>query len=281
MSRPPRRSGRGLRLTDPPVAREADRLGIELVQPEKPAEPSILDLLEDLSPRVMVCAAYGAYMPEELLRKAPLGVVNIHPSLLPAYRGAAPVARAILEGETRTGVTFMLTDTEGWDTGPVLTSFPTVVEPDDTTGSLSRKLSELAGRKVVDVILAYAGGELSPLPQQGETFYARKIDKSETWIDWAQGADRIERLVRALQPSPGARTRYGKRLIKLIRSEVVSGDFGEPGALRSDDGGMVVACGLDGLRPLVVQPESKRAMPMADFVRGYGPKDGERFGGRP
>ncbi|MBD3369557.1 methionyl-tRNA formyltransferase [Candidatus Fermentibacteria bacterium] len=281
LSRPSKPSGRGLEPTDPPVAIEAKSLGIDLAQPRKPGEASILDRLRRLSPRLMVCAAYGAYMPESLIGMASLGVVNVHPSLLPAYRGAAPVARAIMEGKTVTGVSFMLTDTEGWDTGPVLTSFSHPVNPEDTTGSLTEKLSRLAGRKVVEVVVGYAEGDIEPAPQEGEPSYARKIEKSETWIDWTEEAARIERLVRALQPSPGARTRYGKRMLKVVCAEVAEGDFGKPGTVRLVGEGIVIACGRNGLRPLVVQPESRKAIAVADFVRGYRPRDGERFGGRP
>jgi len=278
VTRPARPAGRGRNLRQPPVALEAMARGLPLHQPEK-LRRSFRETLGGIAPDVMVSAAYGAYLPEWLLESARLGVVNVHPSLLPRHRGAAPVARTIISGDLETGVTFMLTDS-GWDTGPVLGVVTAGVRPDDTAGSLERRLSGLAAGNVTGIVAGYASGEICPVPQQGEATYAEKITPDETWLDWTESAGLLERLVRAYQPAPGARTLYRGRTLK-IHSASVCDLVSEPGMLYlSDDGGLSVGCGQGRLTLLEVQPEGGRTMGIDAFVRGYRPVEGEACGKR-
>lgn len=275
VTRPPRPAGRGKRLRQPPVYHAASELGLPVHQPVKLQE-DFIEMLRSLEPDIMVAAAYGAWLPMELLDSSGLGVMNVHPSLLPLYRGAAPVARAIMDGVQRTGVTFMLTD-EGWDTGPVIASFPEPVAPGDTAGSLTERLAEKAAERIVPVIEEYSRGILRPVPQTGRSCYAEKISKQETWIDWSRRAEEIERLVRALQPWPGARTKLRGKMIKVVRASLLPHDL-PPGEILPEDGGLTVGCGdSSSLRIEELQPASKKVMQAQDFLRGARLKPGDSF----
>ncbi|MBD3277874.1 MAG: methionyl-tRNA formyltransferase [Candidatus Aegiribacteria sp.] len=275
VTRPPRPAGRGKRLRQPPVYRAASELGLPVHQPAK-LKTAFIEMLRSLDSDIMVTAAYGAWLPPALLNSARLGVMNVHPSLLPLYRGAAPVARAIMDGAERTGVTFMLTD-EGWDTGPVIDSFPEPIRSDDTTGTLTERLAEKAAERIAQVMEEYRRGVLQPVPQMGRSCYAEKISKKETWIDWRRPAEEIERLVRALQPSPGARTRLNGKMIKVVRASICSQDMPAGGIVAVDDG-LTVGCGNDAsLKIRELQPASKKVMKAQDFIRGARLDPGDSF----
>lgn len=276
VTRPPRPAGRGKRLRQPPVSTYlADGYSnIEVHQPER-LDGDFITFLKNTGPDMMVTAAYGAWLPGRLLTAAPLGVVNVHPSLLPLYRGAAPVTRAILDGRKETGVSFMLTD-EGWDTGPLIAAFSLRIGEDDTSGTLEGRLARLAGEKVVQVLEGYAAGLLCPVPQSGEAVYADKVRTEETWIDWSRPAPELERMVRAFQPSPGARTSLRGRLIKILAAEVVDRSI-PPGEVVAGEDGLTVGCGADSLRVLRLQPSSRRAMTAQEFLRGFQLEDGAGF----
>jgi len=277
VTRPPRPAGRGKRLTQPPVsAYLADSHPyIDVHQPEK-LDGDFISFLRNRAPHLMVTAAYGAWLPGELLSAPPLGVVNVHPSLLPVYRGAAPVTRAILDGRGETGVSFMLTD-EGWDTGPLIEVFSCGIRDDDTSGTLEERLARLAGEKVVQVLEDYGAGLLEPVPQSGKALYADKVSTMETWMDWNRPASELERMVRAFQPSPGARTTLRGRLIKILAAEVAGTAGIPPGELVAGRDGLTVGCGDGSLRVLRLQPSSRRAMTAQEFLRGFLPEDGARF----
>jgi len=172
VTRPPRPAGRGRSLSQPPVYLHIQENApqVSIHQPEKLAE-EFIGTLAEMKPDVMVTASYGAWLPEELLGIPRLGVLNVHPSLLPLYRGAAPVVRAILDGREETGVSFMLTD-DGWDTGPVVAVYPESIHPDDTAGTLGDRLARIAGDRIVGTLEGYDGGILEPEPQNGEPLYA-------------------------------------------------------------------------------------------------------------
>ena len=277
VSRPPRPAGRGRKLRHPPVYTFLMDHPLQVHQPPKLTE-GFIATLADLAPDVMVTAAYGAWLPDALLAVARLGVVNVHPSLLPLYRGAAPVTRAILDGRDETGVSFMLTDS-GWDTGPLLASFPLSVEERDTTGTLESRLARLAGSRIVQVLEEYRSGILGPVPQAGEPIYAEKVQPRETWLDWDLPAEELERRVRAFQPSPGARTSYRGRLLKITEASVSPGEL-PPGEILLDDGNLLVGCGGGGaLRVTRLQPESRREMSAVEFLRGAGMESGDSFKG--
>lgn len=274
VTRPSKQAGRGRRLRMPPVAEEAMELGLPLLQPEKLNADFIAEL-RTIAPDIMVSADYGAWLPEELLKCSLSGVMNVHPSLLPKHRGAAPVARAILDGDTVTGVTFMLTDM-GWDTGPVIEIIEEPVRPDDTAGSLESRLSELAAAGIVRVMEDFVSRRLRPLPQIGESDYADKLTTEETWLDWERPAAVLERTVRAFQPVPGARTTCDGKLLKITGS-AVSGMMLEPGRINVENG-LIVGCGTGSLEILELQPEGRRTMTAKEYLRGSRLRTGERLG---
>lgn len=278
VTRPPRPAGRGRSLTQPPVHDHVRSVapGLQVLQPEK-LSGDFIPLLRELAPDVMVTASYGAWLPENLLSIPGLGVVNVHPSMLPLYRGAAPVTRAILDGRGETGVSFMLTDS-GWDTGPVIASFSEPILSGDTSGTLEERLAGLAGERLPGVLEDYGSGKLVPRPQTGEAVYAGKVETAETWLDWNRDAVYLERQVRAFQPFPGARTSWGGRLLKVVLASV-SGIPVPQGEVRLDDG-ILVGCGDGGsLRILRLQPESRGMMTADEFLRGSGMRDGDRLEG--
>lgn len=279
VSRPARRAGRGRRLRHPPVARKAQELDLPLLQPEKAGEPGFLRRLEGLGARVMVSAAYGLYMPRRLLESAPGGVVNVHPSMLPRHRGAAPIQRAIMEGDEETALCFMLTDSRGWDTGPVLRCYPWRIGPRETAGSLHDALANLAGERVEEVLEGYLAGRIRPVEQRGEPTYAAKVSAGERFLDWSRPACEVDKQVRALSPWPGARTRFREGNLKVLRSRPLGNGDGQPGAILGlREGRPAVSCGKGAVLLLEVQPQSRGRMSGEDFARGYSPQPGERLG---
>ncbi len=276
ITRPPRPAGRGKKLRQPPLYEYARNSRLVIYQPEK-LETAFIENLKSLEPDLMVSAAYGAWLPGSLLELSPLGVVNIHPSLLPEYRGAAPIARAILDGADETGVSFMLTDS-GWDTGPVISAVAEKILPGDTTGSLEERLSLKAAEELIPVIEAYADGKLPARKQSGKTIYADKITTDETWLDWKRPALYLDRMIRAFQPSPGARTMYLGKTIKIAAARISSKNI-EPGRIIIENDSLYAGCGGENsLEILMLQPSSKRVMNTDEYLRGSGMKTGDRFG---
>ncbi len=276
VTRPPRPAGRGKKLRQPPVAEYAQKSGLEVHQPEK-LTGDFVNALKLMEPELMVSTAYGAWLPKKLLKASPLGVINIHPSLLPDYRGAAPVARAILDGREETGVSFMLTDS-GWDTGPVIAVYHERILTSDTTGSLEKRLSAKAAENLIDVIEGYFSGRLVPEDQTGEAVYAEKLTTDETWLDWNSPAAYLERKVRAFQPSPGARTMYSGKLLKISDSRVSEFDV-DPGEIVLREGCLHVGCrGEESLEILMLQPASKSVMSASEFLLGARMKTGDKLG---
>ncbi len=238
VSRPDRPAGRGRKLTRPPVALAAEKIGIQLHQPEKLTE--IRTELKSIAPEVMVSASYGGWLPGWFLEAAPLGVVNIHPSLLPRHRGAAPVVRTVLSGDAVTGVTFMLTDS-GWDTGPVIKAFPHRVDTGITAGELEEQLAALAAKQLPRVLLDYEGGILEPRAQSGDGTYAEKITPEEALMDWRESSTNLDRMVRAFNPVPGARTFFRGKMLKIFQAAPCEGR-GTPGEIIAVNP-LTAACG--------------------------------------
>ncbi len=258
-TQPPRPANRG-RLTPSPVHLRADELGLPVRTPERLKDPADQAAFAALGLDVAVVAAYGLLLPQPVLDAPRLGCLNIHASLLPRWRGAAPVQRAILAGDPETGVTIMQME-KGLDTGPMLKvgSLPITRQ---TAGELTSQLADLGARLMVETLAALPS-PATPQPEDGVT-YAHKIDKAEARIEWAQPALRLDRLVRAMQPSPGAWFDSGGTRVKLIAAEPADG-FGAPGTLLADDR---VATADGALRLVTVQPEGKPRMPAADWLRG-------------
>lgn len=273
ISRPDRPAGRGRRLRRPPVAEVADELGLHLIQPEKLL--SVRDQVASLSPDCMVSASYGGWLPEWFLGIAPLGVVNIHPSLLPRHRGAAPIIRAVLEGDKVTGVSFMVTDS-GWDTGDLLQVFRYPLKPQMTSGELEEILSRKAAEHLPDVLRGYAEGTLTSQPQSHGETYAEKVSPEESILNWNESSEKLSRKILAFNPVPGARTEFNGKILKIHRADSVQGT-GRPGEVLSVSP-LVVACGEQALALMELQPQGGRRMFSGDFARGYRLEAGDRLG---
>jgi methionyl-tRNA formyltransferase len=276
LTQPDRPAGRGMKLQASPVKRLALDHGIGVAQPRslrldgKFADDaaSAQLALESIRPDVMVVAAYGLILPQWTLDLPRFGCLNIHASLLPRWRGAAPIHRAIEAGDGRTGITIMQMDA-GLDTGDMLLVEAVDIAPDDTTASLHDKLAPLGGRLIVDALALAAGPGLVRRPQSTDGItYAHKIDKAEGAIDWRDSAAAIERRLRAFDPFPGAASRLGGDAIKCWRGVVVAG-AGAPGeVIAVGDGGVTVACGDGALRLTELQRAGGKRLPVAQFVQG-------------
>ena len=271
-TRPDRPKGRGLRVEASDVKRAADELGLEVRQPKSLRRE--VDALRTLDPDVIAVVAYGALLRPDVLEIPRLGCVNVHFSLLPRWRGAAPVERAVLAGDQKTGVTTMLMD-EGLDTGPMLLVEETPIGADDTSGTLRDRLAELGAPLLLRSLEGLGGGTLTPTAQDDTlATFAAKIEPDEALLDPARPALELERKVRAFQPAPGAFTFFRGKRLKVSKAAVERGD-GDSGTFV--EGAMQTADGR--LRLLEVQPEGKRRMTGAEFANGYRPRDGEAIGG--
>jgi methionyl-tRNA formyltransferase len=264
-----------MRGTPSPVKQLALRHKLRVEQPQTLRAPDVEARLRTLGADVMVVAAYGLILPAPILRCATHGAINIHGSLLPRWRGAAPIQRAILAGDTETGVSIMQMD-EGLDTGPLFATRSMPLGPDDDFGRVHDKLAELGAALLLEVLRAVQDGSArgTPQPAAGAT-YAAKIEKSETRLDWRRSAPELERAVRAFRPAPGATARLLGEPIKIWRARVESG-VGAPGTI-IDTGKLLVACGSGALTIEELQPAGGRRMAAADFLHGHRIERGMRF----
>ncbi len=277
LTQPDRPAGRGMKLSPSAVKQLALAHGIEVDQPEKLRTDAQRARLADCAPDVLVVAAYGLILPKAVLELPRLGCINIHASLLPRWRGAAPIHRAIEAGDAETGITIMQMD-EGLDTGPMLLRRALPIAADETTASLHDRLAALGGDCIVEALAALQCGQLSPTPQPAEgVTYAAKIGRAEADIDWSRPALEIERAMRAFDPFPGAVSTLRDTAVKCWKAQVVAGE-GEPGrVLAVDADGIVVACGRDALRCTVLQRPGSKRLPAREFLRGFPVSVGERF----
>ena len=261
-TQPPRPAGRGKQLMPSPVQREAERLGIAVRAPrtlrDLEAQADFAALEADLA----VVAAYGLILPQPVLDAPTHGCINIHASLLPRWRGAAPIHRAILAGDPVTGVTIMQMEA-GLDTGPMLAAARTPVE-DKTGGELTAELAELGARLLIEVLADLPGHAPAPQPDLGVT-YAAKIDKAETRIDFARAAELIERHVRAFAPAPGAWFELDGERYRILSAQVVARE-GAAGTTLDDH--LTIACGHGALLPTMIQRAGRPAMTAAELLRG-------------
>lgn len=270
-TQPDKPAGRSQRIACSPVKRLAMEHGIPVVQPETFKSDKVVEELADLNPDLIVAAAFGRILPQEVLSLPKFGCLNIHPSLLPRHRGASPVADALLSGDEFTGVTVMLI-TAKVDSGPVLAQRKVNIAPEDTTGSLTPKLAQIGAQLLVDILPGWLEGRLKPEPQdENQATYSRLITKNDGEIDWRLSATEIWREVRAYEPWPGSYTWWrGKRLRihqAIPFAEAESDDIGKVVALQEPPGvGVVTGRGILGL--CQVQLEGKRQMSVSDFVRG-------------
>jgi methionyl-tRNA formyltransferase len=288
LTQPDRPAGRGMKLQASPVKLSALEHGMPLAQPRslrldgKYAEDAAAakTAIEQARADAMVVAAYGLILPQWVLDVPRLGCLNIHASLLPRWRGAAPVHRAIEAGDAQSGVTIMQMDA-GLDTGPTLLAEPVGITGQETTGSLHDKLAGVGGRLIVKALELAACGALHPVgqPEAGVT-YAHKIDKAEAAIDWSQPADVIARRIRAFDPFPGASSMLSGETVKLWRAEPVSVSHSEakPGrVIAVGAAGIDVRCGEGVLRIAQLQRAGGKRLAVADFLRGFDVKPGMMF----
>jgi methionyl-tRNA formyltransferase len=265
LTQPDRPAGRGLRTVASPVKRVALAQGLPVAQPQDFKAAPDIERIRALRPDALVVAAYGLLLPPALLTAGRHGALNIHASLLPRWRGAAPIQRALLAGDAETGISIMRMDA-GLDTGPVLARAKTAIAPEDDSGTLHDRLAQLGAGLIVEALTELAAGRARPVPQaQDGVTYARKIDKRETQLDWTRPALELERAVRAFRPSPGAAARFAGEPIKIWRARVVERPLA-PGALAPD---LVVGCGEGALQLLELQRAGGRRLPAAEFLRGH------------
>ncbi len=261
----------------PPVKTAAEAEDVPVLQPDRPSDPAFVARLRALAPDVGVVVAYGHILKPELLALPRHGMINVHPSLLPELRGAAPVEWAILNGLKRTGVTIMRMD-EGLDSGPILLQIPHDIDPDVTGGELSEHLSELGAQALVEALALFDTNGLKPRAQeQARATYAPKLTRETAHIRWADPAERVARLIHALDPRPGAWTELDGREVKLFGARVVQ-DGGAPGEVRTTVDGLRIATGQGAVQVEEVQPAGKARMAAAEWVRGRGAQAGQRFG---
>ncbi len=283
-TQPDRKSGRGKKVTPPPVKVVADKADLDVYQPERlRGNDEAFSELADLEPDVVVVAAYGQILPERFLEIPRLGCVNIHASLLPKYRGAAPINWAIVGGEEKTGVTLMQMDV-GLDTGPILSTHEVPIPAEMTAQELHDRLSELGAEVIVDVLDRLGAGELEPTPQDDDaSSYAPMLSKSDGRIDWEQDAEAVANHIRGFNPWPGAFAFHEhdgeQSRVKFHRARAVSGN-GEPGEVLEADPSedkLVIACADGAIEVDEIQAPGRRAMDAGDFLNGYELGEGDRF----
>jgi methionyl-tRNA formyltransferase len=280
VTQPDRERGRGQALAPPPIKPVAERRGIPVLQPRRVREPEAQEALRRLEPELQVVVAFGQILPRSVIDIAPRGTVNVHASLLPKLRGAAPIQWAIATGETETGVTTMLID-EGLDTGPLLLARSTPIGPDETAAELEPRLARLGAEVLLETVGSLADGTLVPVPQEAaRATLAPILKKDDGRIDWSAPAAAIACRARGFDPWPGAFTLHEGRLLKALRVREAAGPAAAAGTVVSvSSDGVVVACGEGtALRLVEVQPESRRAMPASAWAAGARLRPGARLG---
>ena len=263
-------------LVAPPVKRVAERAGLPVLQPERPAGDVFLASLRRLDPDLGVVVAYGHILRRELLTLSPRGMINVHASLLPRFRGAAPIQHAILAGESLTGVSIMRME-EGLDSGPVLMQLHTPIGDDETAGELSARLADLGAKALLTALRHLEEGTLHATPQDSSrATYAPKVDRAAARLDWSRQPAVLVRQVRAFDPAPGAWTIHRGAPLKLFGPSTAEA-YGEPGTVLSAGEDLVVAAEGGALAVREVQPAGRSRLPVADWVRGRGILEGERL----
>ncbi len=282
VTQPDREKGRGQALAPPPTKPVAERRGLPVLQPRRVREPEALEALRRLAPELSVVVAFGQILPRSVIDTAPRGTVNVHASLLPKLRGAAPIQWAIANGETETGVTTMLID-EGLDTGPTLLSRATPIGPEETAAELEPRLARMGAELLLETVRGLEEGAIVPVPQDHRrATLAPLLKKEDGRIDWGFPAAKVASRARGFHPWPGAFTFHEGRLVKVLRAREAppTDAAAEPGAITAvGPDGVTVACGGGTTIHLVeVQPESRRAMPAAAWAAGARLRPGARLG---
>lgn len=281
VTQPDRPRGRGQKLRPSPVKRLAEELGLPVLQPERLDDEFVAEL-SAIKPDVIITCAYGKILPASVLAIPKLAALNVHASLLPKYRGAAPIQHALLAGESETGISIFYME-EGMDTGDILLTASIPIEPDDSAGTLHDKLSELAAKKLPEALRLLVSEEPPRIPQDhDQATYAPRIKPGDEQIDWSRSSTEICNHIRAFDPVPGAVTRWGERSLKLFKPRVAALSEEDAGAsesdahdakpgtvVRADAGGLLVKTGDGFITIEEIQPAGGRRMPVKDFLNGY------------
>jgi len=277
VTQPDRAQGRSRsKLVPPPVKVAAEAEGLTVLQPQSPEDGAFLLRLRELAPEVGVVVAYGHILERELLQLPRRGMVNVHPSLLPELRGAAPIQWTILNGLTRTGITIMLME-EGLDSGPILHQIAHEVPAEVTGGELSAHLAELGAQALIEGLALWEQGAITPQPQDhARATHAPKITRETARLDWSRPAERLVRAIRALDPKPGAWCTLEDLEVKLFTARLAPG-AGPAGEVLSADGSLLIAAGEGAVEVFEVQPAGKARMTTDDWQRGRGVAVGRRF----
>jgi len=280
VTQPDRPRGRGLRLVFSPVKEFALSRNLPVLQPETLRDEKAKEEILPLKPDLVAVAAYGKILPNWLFVEVKYGSINVHASPLPRYRGAAPIQRAIMNGETETGVTIIQMD-EGLDTGDMLARELVAVGPEETAGELEDKLARLGAELLLETIGGIQKGAIKPEKQVGEVTYAEKVTKEEAEINWEKPAKEIKDLIRALNPQPGAFTFYNGMRVKVWRVRIVeaapTGTVAAATVVAVGKDGFTVACEKDSLLVTEVQPENRKRMSGAEFCRGFRLQVGDKL----
>ncbi|WP_028583623.1 methionyl-tRNA formyltransferase [Desulfogranum mediterraneum] len=276
---PDRRKGRGRKLAPPPVKAQALEAGLTVLQPESVRTPEFLAQVRELAPDLIVVVAYGKILPKALLEAAPLGAINVHGSLLPRYRGAAPIQWAVLNGDRETGVTIMQLD-EGMDTGDILRTATLAISPEDTAGSIFTRLAELGGPTLVETIQELKAGRITPQPQDhSQASMAPMLTKEQGHIDWSRPAEEVHATIRGLDPWPSAYGFLGGKRFRFFSPQLVAKPAAEPPGTvaRADGQGLLIATGTDYLQLAEIQPEGKKRMSVQACLCGTPIQAGDLF----
>jgi methionyl-tRNA formyltransferase len=278
VTQPDKPQGRSRRIIPSPVKQIAIDEEIPLFQPKNARDPELFEKLSELKPDISVVVAYGHILPQKIIDLPKLGTLNIHASLLPALRGAAPIQAAIRQGLMQTGVTVMRV-VPALDAGPVILQADTPIFEDETYGELQVRLSELGALALVETMTLVSLRKAEETPQDdSRATYAAKVTRESSRINWEDSAVEISRLIRSCDPKPGAFTKTPKGDVKMFGPKVVGGIKGAPGEVLSATGELVIACGIDAIRISGVQPEGKSRMSAHEWMRGRGAAVGEWYG---
>jgi methionyl-tRNA formyltransferase len=278
VTQPDKPQGRSRAIIPSPVKEIAIEEEIPLFQPKNAREPELVEQLKALEPDISVVVAYGHILPQKIIDLPPQGTLNIHASLLPLLRGAAPIQAAIQQGFSETGVTIMRV-VKALDAGPIILQARSKIFEDETYGELQERLSELGALSLIETLALISIGKAKETPQDDAlATYAGKVTRESARINWTDSALEISRLIRACDPKPGAFTKTPKGDVKLFGPKVIDGLKATPGEVVDATGDLTIACGVDALRVTGVQPSGKSRMTAHEWVRGRGTAVGERFG---
>ena len=268
VTQPDKRVGREQRIEPPPIKKEIAKTRIPILQPTRIKDQQATEEIRDFAPDVVVVVAYGQILPRDVLEIPRLACLNLHASLLPRWRGAAPIQAAIAAGDCETGITAMYMD-EGLDTGDILLQRSVEILPNDTGGSLHDRLAQIAPEALLESLRLVAAGNAPRIPQDNaRATYAPKLKREHGLIDWSESAEAIERKIRAYNPWPGAFMKVDRQNLKVFSASVVDLN-GQPGEVLRSDKDLIVATGKDALSLAEVQLEGKRRMSAAEFLRGH------------